>query len=311
MIWTWEMGMIIKRLYALCAMLIAFDPAAAQAASERLVLAPASAWVLDYAEERCSLIRTFGNGEDAVRFQIDSFGRHEIFRVQVVGKPITTGRAPMGEVQYRLTPDPELRAKISTLEGKAGDLPAIAILMDFGPAVEGIEDLSPEEILPLAEDYKAKLPTYRKAVESIELRFRFDKFVQLELGPMGPPLEALSACIDDLQAHWGFDPDKLRQLSRPPTPTPETVRRVQSNYPSSALMDGISAYVPVRIKVDAEGSATECVVQSEAVDEQFKRSVCPGMARGFEPALDIEGTPVASLYQTAVTYVTRLTRPRN
>jgi outer membrane biosynthesis protein TonB len=120
---------------------------------------------------------------------------------------------------------------------------------------------------------------------------------------MGPPLRALETCVDDLQAHWGLDPLEQRQLTRPPIPKPATIRRIQRRYPSDLALQGVSAFVPVRLLVDAEGRPTQCVVQVESVDEEFKRAVCAGMARGFEPALDKDGQPVPALYTTSVTFL--------
>lgn len=69
------------------------------------------------------------------------------------------------------------------------------------------------------------------------------------------------------------------------------------------LWSGTNAYVPVRVMVDAKGEATACVVQVEEIGEAFKEAVCRGLARGYEPALDREGMPVASVYGTSVLYL--------
>lgn len=62
------------------------------------------------------------------------------------------------------------------------------------------------------------------------------------------------------------------------------------------------AYVPVRVTVDANGDVTECVVQLEQVMDEFKKAVCDGLTRGYDPALDSEGKPVASMSRTSVIY---------
>ena len=120
---------------------------------------------------------------------------------------------------------------------------------------------------------------------------------------MREPLEAVESCVDDLYAHWGIDSVQQRELSRPPVPKQATIRNLQRRYPSDMLLDGVSAYVPVRMLIDAEGTPTQCVVQVATVDEEFKQSVCAGMARGFEPALDSNGEPVPALFTTAVIYL--------
>jgi hypothetical protein len=78
---------------------------------------------------------------------------------------------------------------------------------------------------------------------------------------------------------------------------------VQRDYPSTMLMTGTNAYVPVRVMVDAEGRTTDCVIQIEQVEEAFKDAICSNLARGYEPALDAKGRPVASVYRTSVFYL--------
>jgi len=273
--------------------------------AEPLVLNPSTDWVLDFAEERCSLVRGFGEGDDAVRFQIDSFGQNYNYRVLVAGKPISIGNGPTGELRYRLTSDSELRPKIDTLEGRSGEAAALAFHTAFGPHIsaETMEGLSAEERLTWAIEYRDRLPAFHETVAAIDLHLRGNNVVRLELGPMGPALKAPETCIADLQAHWGLNPEQQRQLIRPPVPKEATIRRLQRQYPADLALEGVNAFLPVRLLVDAEGRPTDCVVQVESVDEKFKKSVCAGMARGFEPALDKDGQPVAALFTTSVIYI--------
>jgi hypothetical protein len=78
---------------------------------------------------------------------------------------------------------------------------------------------------------------------------------------------------------------------------------MQQRYPSRMVMEGLSAHVPVRMAVDAQGRPGECVVQTEGVDEAFTTAVCRGLAREFEPALDRQGNPVAAIFHTSVIFL--------
>jgi hypothetical protein len=95
----------------------------------------------------------------------------------------------------------------------------------------------------------------------------------------------------------------LQGLTRLAVPKLSTVRRVQRDYPTSMLRTGTNAFVPVRVMVDAEGRTTACVIQIEQVQQDFAEAVCSNLARGYEPALDSEGKPVASIYRTSVFYL--------
>jgi hypothetical protein len=109
--------------------------------------------------------------------------------------------------------------------------------------------------------------------------------------------------MDNLQSSWGLDPAQQNALTRLTVPKPSTVRRVQRRYPSSMVVSGTNAFVPVRVMVDAAGKATQCVVQSAGIDEAFRDAVCDGLAKGYEPARDAGGNPVASVFSTSVIYM--------
>jgi hypothetical protein len=128
------------------------------------------------------------------------------------------------------------------------------------------------------------------------------KTIDLALGTMAKPLEAVRSCLDNLQTSWGLDPAQQSTLTRLAVPKASTVRKVQRRYPSNMVLSGTNAFVPVRVMVDASGDVTACVVQSEGIDEAFTDAVCDGLARGYEPALDAQGSPVASVFRTSVIY---------
>jgi hypothetical protein len=69
------------------------------------------------------------------------------------------------------------------------------------------------------------------------------------------------------------------------------------------IRTGTSAYVPVRIMIDASSEPSSCIVQAEESDERFRKAVCDGLSRVFGPSLDASGTPAASVYHTAVVYI--------
>jgi hypothetical protein len=93
------------------------------------------------------------------------------------------------------------------------------------------------------------------------------------------------------------------QLTRKPAINPNTVRAIQRDYHVSMLIAETSAYLPVRVMVDAGGMATACVIQSEGAPEPFRKSVCDGLMGTYQPALDAAGHPVASVYHTSVVYL--------
>ncbi len=278
----------------------AVAPVPAFAAREPLVLAPTSDWVLDYADERCTLLRVFGEGENELKVRIDSFGSWTTFRFTVVGELMPKTRRPVGDLKVRFNPDPEDR-DVGALYGKAGDARAatfVTYVLPFTtdppdePVVSTIEQI-------LADPVNAE---FERAANSLRLAFGGGPTVELRLGRLSAPLRAMRSCVDNLYMAWGYNPAVQKTLSRYARPTDTTVRRIQGRYPSNMLRTGSNSVVPVRVSVDAEGNGSNCVILSDVVDEAFRQAVCQGLSAKFEPALDSSGSPIASLYLTTVYY---------
>ena len=285
---------------ALAALMLTGPPAQAR---EPRALEPSTDWLLDYADERCTLTRGFGEGRDALRLQVDSHGSAHDFRILLAGRSIPASRDPSGAVQYRLTPDTTDR-QAPALLGKAGQLNAVFFTATFGPDV-GTPELqgSREEDYERRQALRTAHPDFEASVSDMRVALDHRSTFRLQLGDMTAPLAALRACLDDLYAHWGLDPERQKTLSMPPFPDESTVARTQRSYPGRKLTKGESALIPVRVMVDAEGKATSCHVQSRSADEAFSRAVCEGLAGPYRPALDAEGRAVASVFNTGVVYI--------
>ncbi|HEU4651917.1 MAG TPA: hypothetical protein VFS49_10935 [Croceibacterium sp.] len=269
------------------------------------VLEPTSKWTLDYADERCSLIRNFGSGDDALRLQIDSYGALAGFRVTLAGGPVPRSRAPFGDVRVAFPADPVQREQTTAIQGTVGRVPAVSFGVALLPEEPGTEQRSKA---PLHEQLERNAEPLRPSAEfearldSMTVEFDNRTRVQLQLHGMVAPLAAMRECIDNLTRSWGLDPAQERSLTREPIPDPSSVERVMRSYPRSMVLGGQSAFVPVRIMVDAAGTAGACVVQVPSVETVFKEAVCRGLARRFSPALDRDARPVASVYRTYVVY---------
>jgi len=294
----------MKRTLAIAAVLGFLAPAAAHGAEERepLVLEATSDWVLDYADQRCTLVRAFGEGSNEVRLRIDSFGSWTSFRFTAIGKRLPGSHGPTGDLVVRFTPDAEGR-DTGALRGKSDGIEAAAFSTTLAPI--GLDDAGrpADSVQRWLED--PAIIAFERQTDSLLLSFSRRTRILLRLGRMSGPLKAMRACVDDLHTSWGFDPAIQKLLRQRARPTEQTVRSVQQDYPASMLVNGMSAYVPVRVKVDTLGRPSDCVVQSDVVDDAFRRAVCAGLSRQFEPAIDEMGRPIDSLYQTAVVYLLR------
>lgn len=284
--------------------LLALPLVPARAEDEVTRLTPRTEWVVDYAKERCSLHRGFGEGDGTVNLRIDWFGPRPGHRIMLVGPAVPKFRTAANDIAYRLTPDAEPRPS-SAISGTFLDQPAVSFGASFQPYDPDLawDRMSVAEQMQAVSVPKPAQPEFERLVQSLEVRFANGHALLLELGRMTKPLEALRACMDNLQSVWGLDPAVQASLSRHAVPKPSTIRRLQRRYPSNMLIDGVNAFVPVRVMVDANGDVTDCVVQSEGIDKAFTDAVCDGLARGYEPALDADGNPVPSVYPTSVFFL--------
>lgn len=271
---------------------------------DTIVLDKSSDWVLDYAKERCSLIRTFGEGDYAVRLQIDSFGDLHELRVVAAGSalPRLPGGADM--IKLQLTPDAKPR-ELLVQEGDAGDMRGVSFRFSFVPEKDlpGWVRLTQEERYRIFREQLVHQPAYEAGTKT--MLFIFDggrRRIELRSGSMAAPMKALRDCVGDLHRSWGLDPVQEATLSRPAMLTDRTRRAFYRAFPSGMQRRGLNAFVPVRVAVDATGKAGECVVQLDNMHEDFRKAVCDRLSADFMPALDAAGKPVASYFTVTVSF---------
>jgi hypothetical protein len=283
---------------------------ATPATARQTVLQPTSDWTLDYGEEKCSLLRDFGPLDEGLGLRIDSYGSLTNFQVSVIGDKVPRPelRIPVRPIAYALSPDAELRRDVRGLQGQIGDHRFVQFEVSFRPA-EARPDATqgPPNAAQLAEWAIPKAPDlqFERMIDSLDVEIRRGDRIKLDTGPMAPALNALRACVDDLRKSWGLDPVQQRAVVRHAFPQPQAVREVMNDFPRDMVFRGINGFVPLRVMVDATGTATQCVVQLPDAPEPFRAAACANLGERFEPALGEGGQPVSSFYQTAVVYLVR------
>ncbi len=287
--------MLKRRVLCLVATGIATVANMPAQARDAEILRPDSEWFLEYGEERCALSRLFGENHE-IKLRIETFGHYLHYRLTLWGDVIPHASGPTGTLRYRLTPDQALR-EVSVQQGQTGDMAARFISLSFGPPTTGAaEDAEPQE------DRSAEILAFQQQVTNMEIHFDRRRIYDLQMGGFPKALAALETCAENLHRQWGVDPELHRTLSRQPRPGRDGVARIVNSYPSSQRARGVSAYIPVRVMVAADGTASDCTIQVDGVDEDFRNAVCSNLTRPFEPALDRDGRPVASVYLSTVFY---------
>jgi hypothetical protein len=300
--------------------MLLLQPVHALAADAPRVLSPTSDWTLDFADERCSLIREFADGDETMRLEIVSFGPRPGYRVTLSGGLVAgSDAAPLVEYRVGYSPDTSERERMQTMAGKLGGANAVAFGNGFLPASWTATSL---------QETDAAVRAFERGITHMTVEFRNRRRFQLATGSMAAPFAAMRRCVDDMIASWGVDPVAYRALSRlpwrdlgsdrgdrvftgaePPALTRRSGEPVGADErlgPTDRRARTIASYanhsaraIPVRVMVDADGQATACVVQV-ATAEEFRQRACEGLMGAYQPALDAAGRPVASVFQVEI-----------
>jgi hypothetical protein len=279
-------------------------------AAEPSPLKPSSPWVVNYAEDSCRLIRTFGEGDRSVRLEFRMFAPGDFFWLLVSGEPI--GPTPSGVVSlaYRFDPDEEDVKSVVALRGKIDEKTSAVMF----PASLSTAQTRKEERKIFRDDPKAFArnrtdfdPRREAQVDALEIGIYRRPRMILKLGTMRPPMDAVRTCLDDLLVSWGVDAQAQKSLERPPIPTTRPNEWLHpSDYPRRMLAEGRSDQVHFRLTVDTAGMPTACGVLTMEARPEFIKATCDTLMQRarFEPALDANGKPVPSVYVNSVFWLT-------
>ena len=259
-------------------------------AGDAVRLAPAGPWALEYADDSCRLVRTFGTGDSAVTLGMTSYEPGGMFQLSVVGE---------------LTRPTATAATILVALGEVESLRVEFLQVDFG-GLPGIQITNPISIgrgpARLFDDMRAFRPISNYSTPEAEAQATFlgfgngmlQEFVA-ETGSLGGPIQALKDCTNELVTHWDIDhaahPDRSRtpMYRRHPSSLIEMRR-----YPREMRQPTLINY---RLIIDAEGEVAECHVVGLQPTDEFARITCDQLrASNFAPALDTAGNPVRSYF---------------
>lgn len=294
-----------RQFIAALAIIAIGAPAFAQSGKEPLVLKPASAWHVDYADDRCRLAREFGAGEEQTYLFMDRYGPDDYFRLTIAGKPVKTN-IEKAEATLQFGPG-EQEQQLYFLNGNLGTMPALiftnrarisAPTEAERAALKNADESTWINIAPISEDRQ-------KAVKYLKIGKPLRRATILETGSMRGPFAALGKCVDNLMTTWGIDTEKHKMLKSRVKPQQSPGRWVVStDYPLDMLRSGQSAIVEFRLSVGADGKPTACHIQSTTRPKEFDDAVCKSVMRRaqFDPALDADGKPLASFYRNTVRF---------
>lgn len=266
-------------------------------AAAPLRMAPASKWVMDYADDSCALRRQFQGGKDTAILELREFGPGDVFQVLISSDTLSGTKQP---ARVRFEPDDSFSSP-QTYFFDDGQTHGVVFHDSLSPNAAAQTRKKDEQPRPATER-----DARERAITGLSLTGSFTQGVVLETGAMHAPMEAMRACLDELLDHWGLDAAVQRTLSRPAEPRNMMAwaRRLQEAYPKKMLDKDRSGEVNIRLIVGPDGTPTKCIPNKDFSASDFSEQACElslSVAR-FHPALDANGKPVASFYTTAIAY---------
>jgi TonB family protein len=256
--------------------------AAASLAAPSTPSARPGKWVVDWGEQRCSLIRETG-GEAPVTLMVRTVpgaGQAELwlFDPKWAG-PDFTG---FEEVDVSLQPS-GFRGTESALSVRFRGLKGIAVT-----------SLDEAFLKKLGGSAKLRIDRGRRTLADIRLPGSARAFASLQ------------ACEATVLRDWGFDPEVMASLSRTPRPVVEPARWFSAaDYPMQAVRARLAGSVLTRLIIGADGRVAECFVVEGSGAPVLDRRTCELLLRRgrYEPALTASGEPVRAMSSVRIHWV--------
>jgi hypothetical protein len=282
------------------------------AATEPVRIPPSGPWHLEYAENSCRLIRTFGDGKTKTVLLLES-AAPERMEMLVIGRPLKNYAK---EVGARFLPVGGKTFKGSTAESTTNRDPAILwshVFLLPETVIENLEKKHAEERpdvrpppIDLAErdGLRSERQQFAKRATALEIQTRRNHPVILETGPMGEPIRMLDQCSRDSLKDWGIDPDLEDKIVRRPWAADPARWFSSHDYPRDMLARREESEVSVRLLVDASGNVTKCTSLSQFKEPEFNRITCANFMKRarLAPAELADGTKVPSYYTKRVVF---------
>lgn len=288
--------------------------------AETLTLKPSSDWRLREYDDKCRMSRSYGSGEDRLTLWIDKGGPGPSFNITLIGRPV---RSPYGPtVGLTFSPGEEVRRNYVESKSSKGR-PVMAMfgvqpvsLEPEQPAVDDTEenDEETEETVDLSAASVSDVVSVETvmaryaAVTSMDLKSGVIDPISLKMDDLLEMAEPLFACSQALAIRLnGRTADGGYSKGTPSTPRDldKWAKEIQANYPLHLLREEEEGSVSVRLTVNKGGRASFCEITRYSGPASFNDTACLQLLRHarFNPALDADGNPRSSFYETTLRYL--------
>ncbi len=272
--------------------------AATPARADPLVLKPSTSWTVDYAADKCRLIRKFGGGDSEVELHIEQSGEGPYYNLALFGAPALKSAGDVMQIAFLPNELPSERSYIGGTIKESGTPFVIMHGIHLAPVARNAKQ-GRFEVVEIG-------PERERAIASLALSKGLRQPLQLQIGSMEAPLNAMRTCVSDLIRTLNLDAAGLSQIVEGPKPKnqEQLARFIQERYPARMAQNGDGGTVAVQLTVNDQGKATTCQIAASDRPAVFDDYVCFGLLRmaEFEPAIGPDGKPRFSFWRTRVTY---------
>ena len=270
------------------AVLFAVAPAKAQPVE----FVPTGGWVADFAEDSCSLVRSFAHGDDTISLRLQQYAPGNYFQITLASSTLKPERPRSIPFSATATPQKiDYYETFRTPDGLSGVM-FEAVLLD--PPAEGPNDFAV---------YDRAATIDRLTVDNI-----FGSKLSVMTGSLRQPLKVMEGCLDDLLKGWGIDGQAHRTLNRRAEPTwQERWISVTAPMQRDFRQQKNSGRQDVRLIVDERGKVSACRVLNWPENDPIARRMCNALLENAEmpPALDSSNQPIKSYFMLKLTAVAR------
>jgi len=277
----------------------------ASAAEQRAAatnLEPTSKWWLNYTDNKCVVLRSFGSGEGAIVVRMSRSAPASGFQLTLIGK-LMRSSAPIVDlpVNFEAGQPATTNAVLFGNAGKVGDTPMVVLATARLDNLHG--DAYPQDGEP-----PTVTPEQEAAVTALTFRAPSRKWYRLQTGSMKGIMAAMRACTDKVIESWGYSPAVQNSLTRPAKPIGSPSKWLSSvDYPLSMHVMGSMAIVEFRLDIADTGNVTGCTIIAATLPEEAAATTCELLSRRakFMPALDAMGKPVKTFGVSTIRWTIR------
>lgn len=244
---------------------------------------PTSKWVVNYAEDMCTIERNYGTLSSKLVFGIRAetmgFGGQIIILKQ-------GGLSEFRDRSIKIILDP-VKPPLT--------VQATAQRIKDDGTTKFTFRLDRDQMTELEKSYQIKISDAGHPIFA------------LSLPAMRAGLAALETCRVDLVAGWGIAPaDQKRIKSGPKVVGGSVIRLFQAgDYPTEALRQNQQGVVRFRVDVYKTGKVKDCIVTHSSGVPSLDTETC-SIVRSrahYSPAVDVEGEPKASIEVDTITWL--------